>query len=65
MMKISVFTNMMPTNIQENIYSTVEKDTKYSACKEKVRAMIQNKLAANSGPVPMDIGEVGRMDEGL
>ena len=60
-----MFTSMMPTTIQEHIYSTVEKDTQYSAVKEKVRAMIQNKLAANSGPVPMDIGEVGRMDEGL
>ena len=57
-MKIAVFTNMMPVNIQEHIYSTVEDTTLYNAVKEKVRAMVQNKLAANMGPAPMDIGDV-------
>jgi hypothetical protein len=62
-MKIAVFTNMMPVNIQEHIYSTLEEATLYGTVKEKVRAMVQNKIAANMGPAPMDIGEVGhKMD---
>lgn len=57
-MKIAVFANMMPVNIQEHIYATVEESSLYNTVKEKVRAMVQNKLAANMGPAPMDIGDV-------
>ena len=41
----SVFTNTMPTNIQEHICSTVEKDVQYTTVNEKVGTMIQNKMA--------------------
>ncbi len=55
-MNIAVLTNKMPVNIHE--HSTVEDTTLYNTVKEKVRAMVQNKIAANMGPAPMDIGDV-------
>jgi hypothetical protein len=55
-MKIAIFTNMMPANIQDYIYSIVENDTQYEALKDKVRGMVSNKVAMNMGPAPMDIG---------
>ena len=64
-MKISVFTNMMPTSSQEHMYSTVEKNIQYTIVKEMVRAAAQNRLAATSGFVPMDIGELDRMDDAV
>ena len=54
-MKISVFTNMMPTNIQEHIYSTVEKDTQYTIVKKKAQSNPEQ-VGENCRPVPMDIG---------
>ena len=45
MLRISVFTDMMPANIQ---YTTVIENV-------RVIAMTQNQMAANSGSVPMGI----------
>ena len=58
-MKIAIFTNMMPANIQDYIYSIVESDTQYETLKDKVRGMVSNKVAMNMGPAPMDIGGMG------
>jgi hypothetical protein len=55
--QIAIFTNMMPTNIQDYIYSIMDATTmKYVVIKEKVRGMVSNKLAIGMGPAPMDIG---------
>ena len=37
-LKISAFTNMVPTNSQEHDYSTVEKDTQYTKVQSKKRS---------------------------
>ena len=36
----------------------VEKDVQYGELKDKIQAMVSNKIAINMGPVPMDVGEV-------
>ena len=58
-MKMAVFTNLMPDAIQDYIYTHADKETKYEELREKVRAMISNKVSVNAGPVPMDVGDVG------
>jgi hypothetical protein len=57
-MKIAVFTNRLPSTLQDYIYTHAEKDTLYGELKEKVRAMTSNKLASTK-PTPMDVGQVG------
>lgn len=58
-MKIAVFANMMPMNIQEHIYATIDDNVLYDTFKDKLRVLVQNRISANMGPAPMDIGEVG------
>ena len=62
-MKIAIFTNMMPGNLQDYIYIHAEKDCKYEDVREKVGALVSNKITANTGPTPMDIGDVGGQGE--
>ena len=59
-MKMAIFTNTMPAAIQDYIYTHADKETQYVQLREKVRAMIGNKMSMNSGPTPMDIGVLGR-----
>ena len=55
-LKIAVFTGMMPTVVQDYVYSIVEEGTLYETVKEKVRSSVANKVARNMGPAPMDVG---------
>ena len=59
-MKIAVFTNMMPISIQDYIYTHVDSEATYESVKDKVRAVVSNKVAAETGPSPMDVGGVDR-----
>ena len=62
-MKIAIFTNMMPASLQDFVYIHTEKDCKYEEVREKVAALVSNKVAANARPTPMDIGDVGENGE--
>jgi hypothetical protein len=60
--RLGIITAMMPESVQEFIYTTVGPDVNdktYQATVQKIRAVISNKVAMTSGPVPMDIGRVG------
>jgi hypothetical protein len=57
-MKMAILTGMMPPKIQDYVYSNIDKNSKYDGMKDKLRGMISNKLAQESGPSPMDIGKV-------
>ena len=57
-MKIAIFTNMLPGNLQDYVYMHTEKDCKYEDVREKVGALVGNKVAASTGPTPMDVGDV-------
>jgi len=57
-MKIAIFTNMLPSSIQDYVYTNVEDDTKYETLRDKVTSMVSNKIAASTGPAPMDVGRV-------
>ena len=58
-MAMAILTNMMPSSIQDYMYTHADMDPKYEELKEKVRAMVSNKIANNMGPAPMDVGGVG------
>ena len=62
-MKIAIFANMMPGVIQDYIYSYVERDTVFDMLKQKVKALVDNKITMSSGATPMDIGRVENDDE--
>ena len=47
---------MMPNVIHDYIYTYVDKTTKYEDLREKIRAMVGNKIAQSTGPAPMDVG---------
>ena len=49
-MQMAIFTNMMPSVIQDYIYTHVDKKTSYEEMKDKVKAMVSNKLASNMAP---------------
>jgi hypothetical protein len=56
--KIAILTNMLPSTLQDYIYTHADKETGYDELKEKIRAMTSNKLASMK-QVPMDVGQVG------
>ena len=60
-MKIAVFTNFMPTSIQEYIYVNVNKSTKYEEIMEKVKVLVRNKVGATA----MDVGQLQEVPPGL
>ena len=57
-MRMAIFTNIMPVAVQDYIYTHADKETKYVQLREKVQAMVSNKISVSTGPVPMDIGDV-------
>ena len=57
-MKIAIVTGMMPTSIQDYVYTNVDGQTEYLAVVARIKAWAENKAAMMSGPVPMDVGEV-------
>ena len=57
-MQLAIFTDMMPAVIQDFIYANIDKGTTYIALRDKVQAMVGNKIAVSMGPAPMDVGEV-------
>jgi hypothetical protein len=57
-MKMALFVNMMPSSIQYFIFTHITKDMTYGEMKERVLAMVTNKVATMSGPAPMDTSGV-------
>ena len=61
-MKLAVFTNMLPTAMQDYVYANITKETTYEDLKERMRAWVSNKVV-QTGPTPMDVGEVAQREE--
>ena len=57
-MKIAIFAGMMPTSIQDYVYTNVDGQTEYPAVAARIKTWAENKAAMMNGPVPMEIGEV-------
>ena len=55
-MRLAIFTNMMLFAIQEIIYTSVADGMTYRNVRDKVRAIVSNKMSMNMGPSPMEIG---------
>ena len=66
-MKVVVLTDMFQADIQNYVYTHVDKGTTFDALREKLRAVISNRVAQVSGPAPMDVeaalGEEDRDEE--
>ena len=62
--KVGIVTAMMPQSIQEFVYTAVGDKIGYDATIQKVRAIVSNKVAMASGPVPMDVGGVAGTEGG-
>ena len=63
-MHIAIFTSMMPGIVQDFIYQQVDDRTKATDLVDRVKSWVRNKAAMDSGPTPMDIGNVGGHEEG-
>ena len=64
-LKIAIVTSICPKNMTESIYQYIEAKTTYQVFKNKVKSLIENRIAINT-PTPMDIGKVsqeGYVDE--
>ena len=62
-MKIAIMTSMLPTVIQDYIYTNITEKTLFGDILEKVRSWVGNRVAMMGGPTPMDIGEVEEWGE--
>ena len=56
-MKIALFTNMMPADIKDFIFTHVDKKTKFDNLKERVYVLATNKVSMQPAA---DVGEVCR-----
>ena len=56
--KIVVVTGMMPTSIQDCVYTNVDEQSQYPAVVARMKTWAENKAAMMNGPVPMEVGEV-------
>jgi hypothetical protein len=60
-MKKAVLLSMLPPDLQDVIYQTVEDTKTFEEVRDKVKAVVNNRLArSGKGGTPMDIGEVGK-----
>ena len=62
--KMAILTAMMPENIQEYISQQTDVVASYKKTKDKVVALANNRVTMQQGPVPMDIGQVGKSQSG-
>ena len=56
--KIAIVTGMMPTSIQDYVYTNVDGQTEFPAVVARIRTWAENKAAMMNGPVPMEVGAV-------
>jgi hypothetical protein len=64
-LKMAIVINMVPNDIQEFVYGSMEKDSTYDAIVTKIKLLAGNKMAmTRGGPVPMDVGLVGEHGDG-
>ena len=57
-MKNAIVTGMMPVQIQDYVYTSVDEKSEYTTVAARIKTWAENKAAMMNGPVPMDVGEV-------
>ena len=57
-MRVAIFTNMLPSSMQDHIYTSIDKNTSYIDLCDKMRFWVANKVVQSTGPSPMDVGEI-------
>jgi hypothetical protein len=63
-MKKAVLLSMLPPDLQDMVYQTVEATKTFEEVRDKVKAVVNNRLARSAkGGTPMDIGEVANKIE--
>ena len=58
MVKIGIMTSIMPAEIQDQVYNTIEPNSSYEVITSRIRTVVGNKIAMMGGPSPMDVGNV-------
>ena len=61
-MKMAILTSMMPANVQDIIFQQSNDQTKYKDMRDKVVALVMNRVTMQETPVPMDIGNAQMED---
>jgi hypothetical protein len=56
--KIGIMTSMLPSSIQDHVYTIITTDTKYDDLVVKIKSLVSNKVTMMSSPTPMDLGAV-------
>jgi hypothetical protein len=56
-MKIAILTSIIPTSLQEYVYTHIDEKLEYENLKEKIKAMTGHKLDSMK-PIPADLGNV-------
>jgi hypothetical protein len=63
-MKKAVLLSMLPNDIQDLIYQNAEATKTYEETRDRVKAVVNNRLARSSkGGSPMDIGQIDKKEE--
>ena len=65
MVKMAGFTEMCPQDIREKIFEGLnrEGETNYEEVRDRIIALVSNRVSAQKGPVPMEIGNIFDEDE--
>ena len=61
-MRVAIFTNMLPTSMQDHIYTSIDNEATYETIRDKMRSWVSDKVV-QSGPMPMDVGEMADGEE--
>ncbi len=59
-MKVTAFLQLCPGDVQDMVFQSAEAMTSYETVRDRVKALVSNRLAASEGPVPMDHGYLER-----
>ena len=62
-LKMAVLTSLVPGSVQDYVYTFVDETTKYEELREKVRLLVSNKIAVNTGPKPMEVDQIKYDDD--
>ena len=62
-LRIAIMTNMMPSHVQEYLFTNIGEGTTYKEATEKLRIMISNKVEMENPTAAMDLGNVDKKNE--
>jgi hypothetical protein len=58
MVMIGIMTSIMPPEIQDQVYNTIDTNSTYEIVSSRIRSVVSNKVAMMGGPDKMDVSQV-------